>query len=87
MRPSKLKYQGPRMPGDAGIIRIEVAARRAAKNAQGQSTNAVVATGDAAFRAACEAAGIPPTTRQASKYRRKAGLAWSAHLRLRNAAA
>ena len=31
---------------------------------------------DAEFRRACEKVGIPPTKRQASKWRRKVGLAY-----------
>jgi hypothetical protein len=87
MKPNKQRYQGWRSVGDGGLVRAEVALRRATRNAQGQSTNAVIATSDAAFREACEAARIPPTTRQASKWRRKFGLAWSAHVTKRNAKA
>jgi len=32
---------------------------------------------DEAFREACAKAGIEPTARQAGKYRRRTGLAWS----------
>ena len=32
---------------------------------------------DQAFRAACEKAGVEPTSRQASKWRRKFGAAWN----------
>jgi len=41
-------------------------------------TNKEFAERDKAFRAACEKVGIPPTTRQASRWRRKRGLAWEA---------
>lgn len=34
-------------------------------------------TTDIAFRDACEAAGVEPTSRQASKYRRKTGAAYA----------
>ena len=33
---------------------------------------------DQAFRTACEKAGVEPTSRQASKWRRKFGAAWKA---------
>ena len=39
--------------------------------------NAVFAASNVAFVVACKAAGIPATARQASKYRRGAGLAFS----------
>jgi len=39
-------------------------------------THATFSQTDEAFQAACEKAGIPATTRQASKWRRKRGLAW-----------
>ena len=39
--------------------------------------NAVFAASNATFRAWCETAGIKPTSRQASKYRRGQGLAFS----------
>lgn len=38
-------------------------------------TNREFAATNARFQAACEAAGVPPTTRQASKYRRGRGIA------------
>jgi hypothetical protein len=41
-------------------------------------TNATFANTDQAFRAACKKAGIPVTTRQASKWRNKFGAAWTA---------
>ena len=34
-------------------------------------------TKDSNFIQACSSAGIPPTKRQASKFRRKKGLAWT----------
>jgi hypothetical protein len=40
-------------------------------------TNKEFAERDAGFRAACEAAKIPPTARQASKFRNKLGKVWS----------
>jgi hypothetical protein len=42
-----------------------------------ESTNAKFATTDPLFQKACELAGIPSTRRQASKFRRKTGRAWS----------
>lgn len=39
-------------------------------------TNVEFAKTNQAFRFACEVAGIEPTERQASKYRRKTGLAY-----------
>jgi hypothetical protein len=39
-------------------------------------TNQEFALSDKAFREACERAGIPPTRRQASKWRLKDGRAW-----------
>ena len=39
-------------------------------------TNKKFAAQDRTFRAACEAAGIDPTPRQASKYRNNQGLAY-----------
>lgn len=39
-------------------------------------TNKEFAATDRKFRAACEAAGIEPTARQASKYRNNQGLAY-----------
>jgi len=41
-------------------------------------TNAEFANTDKVFREACEKADIKPTRRQASKWRRKVGLAWKA---------
>jgi len=41
-------------------------------------TNKEFAKNDAAFKAACEKAGINPTSRQASKWRNKSGAAWNA---------
>tara|TARA_R100001443_G_scaffold83874_1_gene90605 strand:+ start:431 stop:610 length:180 start_codon:yes stop_codon:yes gene_type:complete len=39
-------------------------------------TNAVFAANNATFVAACKAAGVKPTARQASKYRRGVGSAY-----------
>jgi hypothetical protein len=87
MKPNKKEYAGYRLPGDAGRIGSALAAMRAARNAAGANTNAVFATTSGEFKAACEAAEIPATTRQASKYQRKTGRAWAEHLRLKNAQA
>ena len=42
-----------------------------------KTTNMVFAKTDGNFRAACESAGIPPTRRQASKWRNKMGKAYA----------
>jgi hypothetical protein len=42
-------------------------------------TNKQFATRDETFRVACGMAGVPVTTRQASKYRNGRGLAWKFH--------
>lgn len=39
-------------------------------------TNAKFAQRDESFMKACSKVGIPPTSRQASKWRMKKGLAW-----------
>lgn len=59
---------------------------RAAKNADGLMTNASFAATNEEFRNACEQAGIKPTARQASKYRRKLGLAYEANRQIQAAA-
>jgi len=46
---------------------------------QPRQPNAVFAANNATFVAACKAAGIPATARQASKYRRGAGSAYPWH--------
>lgn len=45
---------------------------------KGFKSNAAFAEKDSGFRDACEKAGIPPTKRQASKYRRGFGMAYNA---------
>lgn len=42
----------------------------------GRMTNAEFAETDQEFKAACQAAGIPATRRQASKWKLKFGRAW-----------
>jgi len=42
----------------------------------GQITNREFAQSNQEFRDACQKVGIPPTTRQASKWRLGLGLAW-----------
>ena len=42
----------------------------------GEKTNSEFAHEDTTFKIACEQAKVEPTTRQASKYRRKRGAAW-----------
>jgi len=49
----------------------------AEKNAAGRMTNASFASSDESFKAACEKAGVPATARQASKWFRKRGLAYT----------
>lgn len=44
---------------------------------KGRASNRDFAANDGLFRASCEAAEIPPTMRQASKYRRKQGAAYA----------
>lgn len=44
------------------------------------SLNSGFALTNQQFRAACEKAGVEPTRRQASKYRRKTGKAYAAHV-------
>lgn len=68
-------YQGPKLDGDSSEYRKKQL-RRAEKNAQGGNTsNAVFASSDGEFIAACEKAGIPATPRQASKFRNGYGKA------------
>jgi len=45
-------------------------------NPHGEELNKDFAEKNVEFRSACEAVGIPPTTRQASKWRNKRGLAY-----------
>jgi hypothetical protein len=87
MKPGKVRYTGYRVVNDGGLNAALIAAKRAVTNAQGKQTNAVFATQNPEFLAACEAGEIPATPRQASKYRRKMGRAWDAHLTLANRAA
>lgn len=64
----KKGYQGYKISGDNDEYRKR-AAKRAAANAQGKTSNAVFASQDTAFQEACKAVDIPPTARQASKFR------------------
>ena len=48
----------------------------ARKSMRYDTTNAEFAKENATFRKACEAAGVEPTTRQASKYRNGQGIAY-----------
>jgi hypothetical protein len=52
---------------------------------KGGQTNGDYAGTQDHFRKACEAAETPATARQASKFRRKKGIAYAASLRLKNA--
>jgi hypothetical protein len=56
--------------------RIQGKKDAAIKNADGHPTFAFFAAHDEAFIAACTKAGIPATTRQASKWFRQRGLAY-----------
>jgi hypothetical protein len=56
--------------------RIQAKKDAAIKNADGRPTFAYFAAHDEAFIAACTKAGIPATTRQASKWFRKRGKAY-----------
>lgn len=51
---------------------------------QGGQTNGDYAAQQDHFRKACEAAETPATARQASKFRRRKGIAYAASMRLRN---
>lgn len=57
--------------------RLRVREEQALKNAGGKPTNEAFAVTDQAFKDACEKAGVPATARQASKFRRKRGLAYT----------
>jgi hypothetical protein len=48
-------------------------------NHRGEVPNKVFALKDGGFRAACEAAGVEPTARQASKWRMGKGSAYKAN--------
>jgi transposase len=66
---------------DAKVEHEKIRARREAadknRTAAGRvMTNASFAATDEEFKKACEKAGIPPSARQASKWFRKAGLAY-----------
>ncbi len=84
------QYKGHRVVSEETLkeARLALAKRReaAAKNAAAapEQTNAYIATHNTDFMEACERAGTPPTTRQASKFKRKRGLAWSAYLTMQN---
>lgn len=56
--------------------RIQSKKDAATKNADGRPTFAYFAAHDEAFIEACRKAGIPATTRQASKWFRQRGLAY-----------
>lgn len=47
-------------------------------------TNASYAKTNDTFKQACAEVGIPPTSRQAGKWRRKTGLAWKEGQRAQN---
>ena len=57
--------------------RIQAKKDRAIKNADGRPTFAYFASHDEGFVAACGRAGIPATARQASKWFRQRGLAYT----------
>jgi hypothetical protein len=85
----KPKYQGWKLLNEDGVKneRARQAARKEAaiKNANGRPTNAAFAAQNDEFKAACQEAGVEATARQASKYLRKRGRAWAAHLSMKNA--
>jgi hypothetical protein len=56
--------------------RINKRREDAAKNSGGKLTNASFAATDTEFKECCELAGVPATSRQASKWFRKEGLAY-----------
>jgi hypothetical protein len=75
--PKKPHYEGWKHSGEKdGREFLKRKALAAEKNSGGQQTNAVFSVQDDDFKAACKRAGIPTTTRQASKYRNKYGKAW-----------
>lgn len=78
-RDSKPKYQGYKQDGDTVAARLEREKRaiaRARKNVgEAVVTNEVFAVQDTAFQSACAAAGVKPTSRQASKFRHRHGAA------------
>lgn len=75
-------YQGwTAVSGDglkAEQTRQEMKRTAATKNAEGRQTNAVFAAENDEFKNACVEASCEATPRQASKYRRKRGLAYNA---------
>lgn len=77
----KKGYKGYKMASDETIKkerdRQEKRREAAVKNAAGRPTNAFFAAHDEAFKAACEKARVPATARQASKWFRKRGLAYT----------
>lgn len=79
MRKNELSYSGWRMPTNA------VTLARAEKNAaaRGEETNDLFVHRNPEFKAACEKAGIPATSRQAGKWRRKEGLAYQTMTKLK----
>jgi hypothetical protein len=77
----KKGYAGYKMVSEETIkkerARQAQRAEAAEKNAAGRQTNAYFAANDEGFKAACEKAGVPATARQASKWFRKRGLAYT----------
>ena len=77
MAKEKSGYGGYKAFGDSVDGRKAARARldRAEKNAMERGTNEIFALQDQPFKTACEAAGVPATARQASKYRNDYGAA------------
>ena len=72
-----MAVRNPRFNSNRPHDRTPMARRLPALPCPAGPTNAAFAKTDAAFREACEQAGIEPTIRQASKFRRGFGLAFT----------
>ena len=81
MADKKLSYKGYNAVSEESIkaerARQEKRRQAAEKNAAGRPTNAFFASHDENFKTACIKAGCQPTARQASKFLRKRGLAYT----------
>ena len=77
--PKKKQYTGPKLTGDTLKARLD----RAKKNSQSVAyvSNESFAVTDELFKRKCVAAGIPPTGRQASKFRRGMGKAFNTEVK------
>jgi hypothetical protein len=63
--------------GELERARLSAKKERSLANAAGRPTNAAFAATDEGFKAACEKANTPATARQASKWLRQRGLAYT----------